>query len=325
MGVIEIMKVKIQNLSKDPENPRLAIDKEFVSALAKSYKALQKFLEPPRIRDNTKEKEKFWVWEGWHRVLAAKKLGLKELDCEYTNLTDAEVHRELATNEVIRKELNIWERGKLYSEIIKDEGISETELARKYAFSQPYVSQNIKVYEAFPIEKACLVKFDDHTDRIWREIASLPEKKRDTVLADIQDSNIKDKDIFLMIVESERIENLLLGQKEEVKQKFEEEFGDKLYTYQVPSVQRAIHRMEELRGDSHRLTKMIIQIEKGDEEDTWDEMTKFCQKYSGVLVGKYWEIEIDKEAYDEEQEKLEWEELKQKEKERKEREKDKKE
>jgi hypothetical protein len=69
---------------------------------------------------------------------------------------------------------------------------------------------------------------------------------------------------------------------------------------------------------------MHFKIEKGEKEQTWEEMSELCKKFGGRLLGKYWAGEIDKYKYDLAQDALEWEDLKEKEKERKAREAEKK-
>lgn len=322
------MKVEIKNLEKDSENPRLVEKEENIDNLVASFKAHHKFLHPPEIREKTGDPYKYWVYQGWHRVLAAKKLGLKEIECNLLNKSIEGIHLDLATEDKQRKDYNYWERGELYSKIIKEQGFSEHEYAKRYGMSQAMVAKCIKIHDKIPETRAMMIH-SESSYQLWMTIADLEEENQKKVVEGLMvGSNISEKEVLEVISKSNSIKGIIAdpNKSETTKQQLLDAFEDKLFTYQVPNRRAVYQKMVDLGMAQPYLEKVEIPFEKGQTEE---QMQQFAKKLGGRYLGEkhFWKMELDKVKYEEslkqvmaEDDKAEYNELRKKEVERKEKE-----
>lgn len=100
--------IPLKSIERNPDNPRLEFDQDFIEDLADSIKR-DGLLQPIVVCRHPKKTKKYMLVMGEQRYLASKKAGLKEIECKVRLYDIREAQRLALVENLKRKNLNLVE------------------------------------------------------------------------------------------------------------------------------------------------------------------------------------------------------------------------
>lgn len=134
-----------------PTNPR-GKDLGDLTELALSLRN-NGLLQPITVRKHPKKKDHFEIVFGHRRHGAAKKAGIKELDCLLVAVDDRQVLEQQLVENCQRKDVNAIDQAEGYRRLMDDHGLSADQVADRVARSRSWIYGRLKLLE---IDKAVL-------------------------------------------------------------------------------------------------------------------------------------------------------------------------
>lgn len=138
----KVQMLKIEQVHRNPNQPRQLFDDDKLQELKKSIKE-QGILQPILVRpanDNTYE-----IIAGERRFRAANLCGLREIPCIVRNLDDTTTLEVALIENIQRQNLNPLEEAKTYRELMEKYSYTQSKLAEKLGKSRVYVANTIRL------------------------------------------------------------------------------------------------------------------------------------------------------------------------------------
>jgi ParB family chromosome partitioning protein len=169
-----VYSVEINNIAANQSQPRKSFDTNEIAKLATSIKRYG-LLQPISIReisDSYKNGAKYELVAGERRLRACKMLGMQYIPSIIVN-TDPETSAELAIIEnIIRKDLNMFEEANAYSFLTTQMGLSQEEIALKMSKSQSSIANKLRLLRLSEEEQDLILR-SDLTERHARALLRL--------------------------------------------------------------------------------------------------------------------------------------------------------
>ena len=138
----KVQMLKIEQVHRNPNQPRQLFDDDKLQELKKSIKE-QGIIQPILVRpanDNTYE-----IIAGERRFRAANLCGLREIPCIVRNLDDTTTLEVALIENIQRQNLNPLEEAKTYRELMEKYSYTQSKLAEKLGKSRVYVANTIRL------------------------------------------------------------------------------------------------------------------------------------------------------------------------------------
>ncbi|NQX83712.1 MAG: ParB/RepB/Spo0J family partition protein [Mycoplasmataceae bacterium] len=135
-------KIDINLISANPYQPRKTFDKDKLNELSKSIK-VNGLIQPIVIKETSNNK--YYVISGERRLRASKLAGLKSIPAIIMDITDKQMQDIAVIENIQRENLHPLEEALSYQKIIKDQGITQNELAKKLSKSRSYIANIIRL------------------------------------------------------------------------------------------------------------------------------------------------------------------------------------
>ena len=135
----DIKEINLDELRSNPYQPRKTFDEEKLRELSESIKEFG-VLEPIIIKKSIRGYE---IVAGERRFKASQMAGLKTIPAIVKDFTDEEMMEIALLENIQREDLTAIEEAEAYSNLIKQLGISQEELARRIGKSRSYVTNMI--------------------------------------------------------------------------------------------------------------------------------------------------------------------------------------
>ncbi|MBI2938090.1 MAG: ParB/RepB/Spo0J family partition protein [Thaumarchaeota archaeon] len=139
------MKVDLEDILPSPYQLRVdsgEVDAEFIQLKA-SIAANGGFLQLPRVR--LQPPGKFEIVYGHRRLQAARELGWTTVEVEVVEISDNAAALALVDENMGRKNLNDFEKGRVFKMLQEKFGLSQDAIAKRYGVGQPMVSRYISL------------------------------------------------------------------------------------------------------------------------------------------------------------------------------------
>lgn len=151
----KLMRLPIEEIRPNPNQPRKTFDDEALTELADSIKQVG-LIQPMVVRKTVTGYE---LVAGERRLRACKLLGMKEVPCI---VEDAMVEQESAMVALIenlqRENLHYLEEAECYAQLIATYGLTQEELAARLGKSQSAVANKLRVLRLSPTVKEAMTE-----------------------------------------------------------------------------------------------------------------------------------------------------------------------
>jgi len=134
--------IDIDLISPNPKQPRTVFDEIALKELMVSIKEIG-ILQPPVVREVSGGRYELIMGE--RRYRAAKAVGLKTIPVIIRQTPDNELLREALIENIHRSQLNPFEEGAAYAQLLSDFNCTHEELATKLGRSRPHLSNTMRL------------------------------------------------------------------------------------------------------------------------------------------------------------------------------------
>ena len=134
--------IDINLISPNPKQPRTVFDESALKELMVSIKEIG-ILQPPVVREVSGGRYELIMGE--RRYRAAKAVGLKTIPVIIRQTPDNELLREALIENIHRSQLNPFEEGAAYAQLLSDFNCTHEELATKLGRSRPHLSNTMRL------------------------------------------------------------------------------------------------------------------------------------------------------------------------------------
>ena len=141
---IETNKVSINDLTRNPFQPRKNFSKESLEELANSIKE-QGVIQPIIVRPNKSAEGKYEIIAGERRWLASQNAGLHEVPVVVLNVNDVKSLEFSIIENVQRQDLDPIEEARGYQRLIDDFNYNHDKLSKFIGKSRSYIANSLRL------------------------------------------------------------------------------------------------------------------------------------------------------------------------------------
>jgi len=180
----EIVKIRLNKIIPNKNQPRLDFYDESIKGLAESIK-LNGLLQPITVR---KSGDKFELIAGERRYRACMLNGAKDIEAIIMQSTDEESANLALIENIQREDLNAIEQAMAMRRIMRTENITQNELADRLGYKQSTVANKLRLLKLPDyIKKA--ISMGTITERHARALLNVPSEKLEDVYLTITNRN----------------------------------------------------------------------------------------------------------------------------------------
>ncbi len=169
------MRVRIDQIIPDPNQPRKTFDEEAIKKIASSFESYG-VITPLKVRscgDN-----QYMIITGELRYRAAKQRGDREIECVIQEATDQQAREMQFIENYHRQDILPWEQWEAWDKHIKETGIKQSELSQRTGIPLGTVKIGLNTLYNLDINVQQSLKNGDVQVREAVEIARIPDGKR---------------------------------------------------------------------------------------------------------------------------------------------------
>jgi len=138
-----IQYIKIDNIVRNPYQPRKSFDSEKIEELAQSIRE-NGLIQPIVVRSY---QDKYELIVGERRVLAAKRANLSEIPAVIKDYSEEKLLELALIENLQREDLNPIEEALAYKLILERDRITQDELAKRIGKSRSYIANMLRILE----------------------------------------------------------------------------------------------------------------------------------------------------------------------------------
>lgn len=172
----EVVKINIQKIIPNKNQPRLDFYDDSIKGLADSIKE-NGLLQPITVRKSGNDYE---LIAGERRYRACLLNGQKDIEAIVLDKTDDESANLALVENLQREGLNAIEEAMAMKKIMKNEGLTQNELAEKLGYRQSTVANKLRLLKLPEYVKSGISQ-DVITERHARALLNVPEEKLESV------------------------------------------------------------------------------------------------------------------------------------------------
>lgn len=194
----EIIKIKLNNIIPNKNQPRLDFYDDTIEGLAESIEK-NGLLQPISVR---KQGNKYELIAGERRYRACLLLGKKEIDALVYDKSDEESATLSLIENIQREDLNAIEQALAMQRIMKQEDITQNQLANRLGYKQSTVANKLRLLKLPDYIKNAIAR-GTITERHARALLKVPFDKLEEVFLTITNRN------YTVVKTEEYIQTLL--------------------------------------------------------------------------------------------------------------------
>lgn len=203
----QVIDLPIDNISKNPYQPRVVFKEEEIKELAVSIKNYG-VIQPILVRNKG---DKFELIAGERRLRACKSIGLERVPAVIREISEKEMAEIALVENLQRKDLNFLEEAIAYQKLLTGFSLTQQELAETIGKSQSTIANKLRLL-SLPTDVCQELDFAYVSERHARALLKLRKKEDQLKVV----KNIIEKK--LTVKETEKIvEKLVVGQKKKQK------------------------------------------------------------------------------------------------------------
>lgn len=187
--------ISIENIMVNPYQPRTHFDEEQLYELAQSIRE-NGLIQPIVVRELNQNQ--YEIIAGERRYRAMMMIGQTQVPCLVMKATDERSAALALIENIQREDLSPVEEAFAYKEIIKAQGITQKELAKKVGKSQSSIANKIRLLE---LPENVLASLANHqiTERHARALLSVETEEIDDILGKILEDKLNVKQTETLI------------------------------------------------------------------------------------------------------------------------------
>lgn len=187
----QIQDIELSKISPSQFQPRRKFSEDSINELAQTLDK-EGLLQPIVIRE-IDEGDKYEIIAGERRFRAAKSLHWDKIPAIVNNMDDDQAASLALIENLQRENLNPIDEAHAYTNLMKLNNLSQTELAKNMGKSQSYVANKLRLLKLTPKVQSYLVS-GEITARHGRALLNLSEKDQGRVVDEILKNNLNVKD-----------------------------------------------------------------------------------------------------------------------------------
>lgn len=187
----QIQDIDLNKISPSQFQPRRKFSEDSINELAQTLDK-EGLLQPIVIRE-IDEGDKYEIIAGERRFRAAKSLHWDKIPAIVNNMDDDQAASLALIENLQRENLNPIDEAHAYTNLMKLNNLSQTELAKNMGKSQSYVANKLRLLKLTPKVQSYLVS-GEITARHGRALLNLSEKDQGRVVDEILKNNLNVKD-----------------------------------------------------------------------------------------------------------------------------------
>ncbi len=226
-----VLKISMNLIKANKDQPRKSFDPEKISELAQSIKE-HGVIQPIILN---KEEDTYVVIAGERRFRAAKSIGLKEIPAIIMNIDDKEVLEISLIENIQREDLNPIEEAIAYKKLLIDFNLTQEEISKKVSKSRTAITNCMRLLNLDERVQDYLID-GVISEGHGRAILGLNDKETQYEIAQmvIDDSlNVRQTEKLVKNVENEKKERVIEKQNDiyykDIMNKLENRFGTKVF------------------------------------------------------------------------------------------------
>jgi ParB family chromosome partitioning protein len=170
----QVSLIALSDLQPSPFQPRVEFDAESLGELAASIQQMG-LLQPIVVRRNGDDA--YQIVAGERRWRAAQQAGLSEIPCLIRELSDAEAQIAALVENIHRRDLSLYERGRALRRIREALGLSWEQVAERLGMSTRTIMRLAR-YAQIPEAVEQIVADQPMTMRHYEALANLPDNPK---------------------------------------------------------------------------------------------------------------------------------------------------
>ena len=236
----DIVKLPIEDIRPNPYQPRKTFDDEALKELSLSLKE-HGVIEPIIVKKSIKGYE---IVAGERRTRAAKLAGMKKIPAIIREFNDEQMMEIALIENIQRENLNPIEEAKAYDMILKTNGLTQEELAKKFGKSRSHITNMLGLITL--------------PDFVQNKIASKEITMSHARVLSKLSSSVMQIDLAKRIID----ENLSVREIEKIASGETVEKKNKIKRQEFPSLQYRIYEkaLENATGSKIRINSKKIEI-----------------------------------------------------------------
>ena len=196
----ELKLIHIEDIQKNPYQPRKDFPEEKIKELAQSIKE-NGLIQPIIVRQSPVIG--YEILAGERRYRASILAGLSEVPVIVKNLSDQDMMLHSIIENLQRENLNPIEEAKAYQSLI-DKGFTHTEIAEKMGKSRPYITNLVRLL-GLPKHILTEVESGKLSQAHARLLIQLSSDKQDKLLNRIQTENLSVRQVEQILQKTKKI------------------------------------------------------------------------------------------------------------------------
>ena len=137
----KVEQIGVNLIAPNPNQPRKAFDEDGILKLADSIRQFG-IIQPLVVR---KTGELYELVAGERRLRAAKELGLKDVPCIVSSITEIASAEISIIENLLRQDLNIFEQASAIQALIDTYGLTQEQVAEKLSNSHSFVANKLRL------------------------------------------------------------------------------------------------------------------------------------------------------------------------------------
>ncbi len=171
--ISNVVLLPIEDIHKNPSQPRVIFNKEDLKNLADSIK-YNGLLQPITVRVNSEKK--YEIVSGERRLKATKMIGNKEIPCIVLQTDETQSAIFALIENLQRKNLNFFEEALAISQLIKKWNFTQDEVSIKLGKAQSTIANKLRLLK-FSDEQKVTILTNNLTERHARALLKLNSKE----------------------------------------------------------------------------------------------------------------------------------------------------
>ncbi len=180
-----IQKISIDLIKPNRHQPRFVFDDDKIIELSQSIRE-NGLIQPIIVR---READKYEIIAGERRYRASILAGLVEVDVIIKDVDEKELSQMALVENVQREDLTSIEEAKAYASLIKQHGLTQTQIAKQMGKSQSTIANKLRLLNLMPQVQEAIAN-RNISERHARALLSMDKDKQEEMLNDIVEKKL---------------------------------------------------------------------------------------------------------------------------------------
>ncbi|MEG0327428.1 MAG: nucleoid occlusion protein [Erysipelothrix sp.] len=210
--MIERINIPIEKIKPNRYQPRTVFDEENLLELAQSIQE-NGLIQPVVVRE---VEDYYEIIAGERRYRAMMMSGYLEIPCILSDIDDEKSATVALIENIQREDLSVVEEAKAYRDILRIQGITQKELAKRVGKSQSGIANKIRLLE-LPEPVLSALGERKITERHARALIGLENEKTEELLDEILDKKLNVQQTETLVNKPKKKKTMVRGISQHIK------------------------------------------------------------------------------------------------------------